>query len=162
LRAKGGASDLVQETFIKAQNQFAGFRGETEAEWRGWLRQILRNNLVDFSRQYRESAKRGVDREVGLAGTGSTPGIGAALPAGDTSPSGQVMAQETAAQLERVLAALPEEYRQAIQYRYQAGHSFEEIGRLMNLTPNAARKLWLRAIQKLREGLGHAGTDSQQ
>jgi RNA polymerase sigma-70 factor (ECF subfamily) len=32
LRAKGGASDLVQETFLEAQRDFARFRGDSEAE----------------------------------------------------------------------------------------------------------------------------------
>jgi RNA polymerase sigma-70 factor (ECF subfamily) len=162
LRAKGGASDLVQETFLKAQGQFASFRGTTEAEWRGWLRQILRNNLADFSRGFRDSAKRCVDREVGLAGTGSAPGLGAALPAEETSPSQHVLALELAAQLEQALAGLPEEYRRVLQYRYQEQRSFEEIAGLMQVTPNAARKLWLRAIQKLRQGLDQPGADTHE
>src|ERR1700751_3723750 len=58
LRAKGGASDLVQQTFLEAQRDFADFRGETEAELLGWLRQILLHNLASFARKFRETAKR--------------------------------------------------------------------------------------------------------
>ena len=32
LRAKGGASDLVQEAFLEAHKDFARFQGETEAD----------------------------------------------------------------------------------------------------------------------------------
>ena len=60
LNAKGGASDLVQETFLEAQRDLAGFHGSSEAEWRGWLRQMLVHNLANFVRRYRDTDKRKV------------------------------------------------------------------------------------------------------
>ena len=66
LRPKGGASDLVQETFLEAQRDFAGFRGRSQPELRAWLRQILRNNLANFHRRFRDADKRRLDREVSL------------------------------------------------------------------------------------------------
>src|SRR5262245_28352327 len=65
LRAKGGASDLVQETFLEAQRDFGRFEGTSEAELRGWLRRMLLNNLGHFTRRYR-THKRAAGREVGL------------------------------------------------------------------------------------------------
>src|SRR5262249_14287737 len=41
LQAKGGASDLVQETFLDAQRDFDRFRGATEEELLAWLRRLL-------------------------------------------------------------------------------------------------------------------------
>src|SRR5205823_4133645 len=41
LQAKGGASDLVQETFLEAQSSFDRFHGSSEVELRAWLRQLL-------------------------------------------------------------------------------------------------------------------------
>ena len=38
VQAKGGASDLVQETFLEAQRDFARFQGNTEAELLPYLR----------------------------------------------------------------------------------------------------------------------------
>ena len=35
------------------------FAGRTEAEWLGWLRQILNHNAADFVRHYRGTAMRG-------------------------------------------------------------------------------------------------------
>src|SRR5262245_48250334 len=57
LKAKGGASDLVQETFLEAQRDFAGFQGSSEDEFRAWLRRLLLNNLANFARRYRETTK---------------------------------------------------------------------------------------------------------
>src|SRR5437667_11805139 len=60
LRAKGGASDLVQETFVKAHRHFAHFQGDSDVELRAWLRRLLLNNLADFRALYREAGKRQV------------------------------------------------------------------------------------------------------
>src|SRR4051794_37421346 len=53
LRAKGGASDLVQETFLEAQRDFPRFHGDSEAELLAWLRRLLLNNVANFTRSYR-------------------------------------------------------------------------------------------------------------
>src|SRR5262245_29910755 len=66
LRAKAGASDLVQETFLEAQRDFARFQGTSEAELLAWLRRLLLNNVANFTRRYRETAKRQTGREVPL------------------------------------------------------------------------------------------------
>src|SRR5437764_1298683 len=72
LRAKGGASDLVQETFMEAQRDFAQFQGTTEAELLAGLRRMLLNNVGNFARRYRGTDKRAVGREVGLPREGSS------------------------------------------------------------------------------------------
>src|SRR5215472_9511436 len=71
LYAKGGASDLVQETFLEAQRDFARFQGNSEGELLAWLRQILLNNVANFARRYRDTAKRAVGREVAVPGDDS-------------------------------------------------------------------------------------------
>src|SRR5580700_9060811 len=53
LRAKGGASDLVQETFLEAQRDFARFQGSSPEELRAWLRQVLLHNVGAFTRRFR-------------------------------------------------------------------------------------------------------------
>ncbi len=150
LHAKGGASDLVQDTFLKAQQHFGQFRGEGEADLKAWLRQLLLNNVADFTRMYRQTAKRRVGLEAALEGT-SGEGVAGRLAAETPSPSGEAIEQEQVRAVQQALARLPEDYRRVIVYRYQEERSFEEIGQLMNLSPNAARKLWLRAVKRLQQ-----------
>src|SRR4051794_35143216 len=69
LKAKLGGSDLVQETFLGAQRDLASFRGQSETEWRLWLRGILVHLLANHRRQYRSTGKRRIDCEVPLAAT---------------------------------------------------------------------------------------------
>jgi RNA polymerase sigma-70 factor (ECF subfamily) len=64
------------------------------------------------------------------------------------------MAHEQAQRLRQALELLPDDYRRVITLRYVEQCPFEEIGRLMQRTPNAARLLWLRAIEHVKHHLG--------
>jgi RNA polymerase sigma-70 factor (ECF subfamily) len=156
LQAKGGASDLVQQTFLEAQRDFAHFHGTSEAELLAWMRRLLLHNLADFTRSYRDTGKRqaGLERPLETDSTTNTPEGG--LADSTLTPSGQVMAREQDAALERAMQQLPEDYRRVLNWRYQEERSFEEIGELLQRTPNAARKLWLRAVERLRQELDKA------
>src|SRR5437762_1510840 len=125
LRAKGGASDLVQETFMEAQRDFSRFHGTTEAELLAWLRRLLLNNLANFARHH-NAGKRRIDREVTLAGGDESGAVSPQPAAGTPSPSGQVMADEQARQLQVAMTRLPEDYRRILTLRYQEERSFEE------------------------------------
>jgi RNA polymerase sigma-70 factor (ECF subfamily) len=51
------------------------------------------------------------------------------------------------------MSRLPEDYRRIILLRYQEGLTFEEIGKRLGRTENAVRKLWARAVERIREDL---------
>ena len=150
LRAKGGASDLVQETFLEAQNDFAQFKGNSEDELRAWLRQILLHNLANFTRRYRATAKRRLGREVALEVSGSSADREGGLTLDALSPSGLAMEEEQAQALRWALERLPDDYRQVILLHYQEQRPFEDIAPLMNRSYEAVRSLWARAIRRLR------------
>ena len=150
LRGKGGASDLVQETFLEAQKDFAHFQGNSEDELRAWLRQILLHNLANFTRRYRATAKRRLGREVALEVSGSSADREGGLTLDALSPSGLAMEEEQAQALRRALERLPDDYRQVILLHYQEQRPFEDIAPLMNRSYEAVRSLWARAIRRLR------------
>jgi RNA polymerase sigma-70 factor (ECF subfamily) len=153
-RAKGGASDLVQQTFLEAQRDFAAFQGTTQEALLAWMRRLLLNNLANFRRDYRRN-KREVTREVALLSGDSSRREGG-LRAGTPTPSTAAMRNEQAENLERALARLPEDYGRVIQLRYREERSFEEIAVLMQRSQNAVRKLWSRAIERLQQDLESA------
>src|SRR5436305_4796952 len=66
LQGKADPSDVVQEVLLKAHQGFDQFRGHTEAELAGWLRQILAHTLADLVRRYQATAARQVGRERSL------------------------------------------------------------------------------------------------
>jgi len=153
LQSKGGASDLVQETFLEARRDFGRFHGSTEAELLAWLRRLLLNNLSNFARRYRDTAKRSVRDEVSLDAfrTDTNPELGFAD--GNATPCDQAIEHEQLQLLKESVARLPEEYRQVILLWHQDELSFEEIGRRLNCAPNTARNKWLKGIKLLQEAL---------
>ena len=153
LQAKGGASDLVQETFLEAQRDFARFQGKTEAELLAWLRCLLLNNVANFARGYRETGKRQVSREVPLEPPDSSSVGEMGLSANTATPSMEAMAREKAEAVERALERLPEDYRRVITLRNQERREFDDIGLLMGRSADAARRLWSRAIERLQQEL---------
>ena len=91
--------------------------------------------------------------EVALGGDDSSEGPAGGLAANMPSPSGQAMEHEQDQALQAALGRLPEDYRRVITLRYQEQLAFEEIGRLLQRSPDAARKLWARAVERLHEEL---------
>lgn len=141
LRGKLGASDLVQETFLEAQRDFAQFQGTTEEELLGWLRRILVNNLLSACRRH-GTEKREMSREEVLR-----PDLADAGP----SPLAALLARETDAALCEALERLPTHYREVVLWRNYERQSFTDIGRRLNRSADSARKLWARAIELLQE-----------
>ncbi len=144
IKGKVGGSDLVQDTFLRAQSALAQFRGETWEEWLAWLRSILRNELTDTSRHYQGTEKRCVKLEVPLGQ--APPNL---LAAKEESPSAVAVATERHKRLREAVAALPERQRQLIQWRNYELLPFDTIGKRLGKSAEAARKEWARAVEQL-------------
>jgi RNA polymerase sigma-70 factor, ECF subfamily len=147
LRAKAGASDMVQETLLVAARDFSAFEGQTPAHLRGWLQGIIRHKLLDQVRDFRGRGQRAVEREIPLD-------VHTERPTDSTAPLDRAIRREQLDALRVALERLPEAQREAIRLRNQEGLSFEEIARRLNRgTADAARMLWGRAVQALRASL---------
>jgi RNA polymerase sigma-70 factor, ECF subfamily len=145
LRAKANPSDLVHETLLEAYRDFAEFRGKSEGEWLAWLRQLLVRNLANFERRYFGTAMRRVQREVSLEDGADT------VPAPGPSPSSVVSASERERAVARQLEQLSEHHRLVILWHHRDGLPFDEIGRRLHRSADAARRLWCRAVDRLQE-----------
>ena len=121
-----------------------------------WLRRLLRNNLANFARRYRDTGKRHMSVEIPLDGGVPSSPPARTLIGGDSTPSAHAMANEQAEAVEKALQRLPDDYRQVILLRYREELAFEEISRIMGRSANAVEKLWLRAIERLRQELEHS------
>lgn len=153
LRAKGGASDIVQQTFMEAQHDFSRFAGNSEAELLAWLRKILLNNLANFRRHFAQTAKRSVNREVTIHPPDSQAAERSWLADGMSTPSIVMMAEEQESALLAALERLPEDYRLVLRLRYLEELAFDEVASRMNRTCNAVQKLFARAVEKLQDEL---------
>jgi RNA polymerase sigma-70 factor (ECF subfamily) len=151
LRAKVAPSDLVQETLLEAGRDFPHFQGSSEKDLLGWLRGILRNNLANVHRHF-EAEKRQVGREVSLAETPLSELGQRILDQADT-PSEQALARERDEQLEQAMQQLTEHYRQVLVWHTTDGLTFVQIAATLGSTPDAVRKLWVRAVEELARRL---------
>ena len=158
LIAKGGASDIVQDTYLEAHRDIDRFCGETDGQVRAWLRQILHHNVINFARRY-HAGKRVVGQEVSLDRPGDSDQRPYLFPSEDPTPSAEAIRNEEAVLVNQALARLAEKDRQILVWRNIENLSFETIAERIDGNPSQARKAWLRAIERLRgvlESLPHA------
>ena len=156
LRGKVDASDLVQETFLEAHQNFGRFRGTSEPELVRWLRQILAANLADLLRRYLGAQGRDVrlEREIEDAFDRSSVLLDRGLVAPTSSPSQQAARREQAVVLADALAELPDDYREVIVLRHLEGLTFPEIAARMRRSLDSVEKLWMRGLARLRQVMG--------
>ncbi|MCA8955761.1 MAG: sigma-70 family RNA polymerase sigma factor [Planctomycetes bacterium] len=143
LRAREGDSDIVQSVCREVLNDLGKLEYQGEARFRSWLFQAALRKIIDKHR-FHEMHKRDVRREE--------RGIdGGVLDCYQTlsSPSGQLMRQESADRFEAVFDSLPEDYREVITLSRIVGLPHAEIAQQMNRSVAAVRVLLHRAVAKL-------------
>ncbi len=122
------AEDAVQEAIFKAWRAFGRMRTENV---RAWFLKIVANQC----RQQRRSRWWTVLRQA-------EPPVGAAADSG--------MPMEDANELRRALAGLPHDQRLAVVLRYYLDLPFEEVGRVLGVSTQAAKSRVHRVLGRLR------------
>ncbi|REK18417.1 MAG: RNA polymerase subunit sigma-70 [Planctomycetota bacterium] len=145
LRRTMDASDLVQVTHTKAFEKARQFQGEQPAQYKAWLRRILKNTVLDALKkhgncperafvQFDESSSR---LENKLAGSGLTPSTLVAL-------------QEELDCMAELLAELPDDQQQALVLKYCLGWKVAEIAKEWDRSTAAVAGLLRRGLKQLR------------
>jgi RNA polymerase sigma-70 factor (ECF subfamily) len=152
LQGKVDASDVVQEAFLGAYRDFPQFRGQTEPEFLGWLRQILASLLANLVRHYQGTQRRDVrlERQLAVELAQSSQALDRGLVAPQSSPSQQAIRREQSVVLAEALGRLPEEWRELLILRHLEGLSFPEVAGRLGRTVDSVKKLWPRALASLR------------
>lgn len=159
LQGKVDPADLVQETFLEAHRDLGQFRGGTEKELVAWLRQILATNLANVIRHYYGTQRRDMNLERELVDelNQSSRVLDRGLVASQESPSQLASRREQAVLLADALRLLADDYREVIVLRHLEGLSFPEVSRRMGRTEDSVKKLWARALARLRRTLHPPG-----
>ncbi len=154
LRRRVDPSDIVQLTYLEAKRDLPAFRGETPAEFAGWLRGMLKNNVATAVTRHVTTQKRSIRREVDTSGS---PGNDSAaggwiqqLPGSTTSPSGVAIRAEAVMALLEAMHELPETQAEAIRLRYMEGLPLAEIVERLGKSDTAVAGLLKRGLKKLR------------
>src|SRR5262245_32576854 len=152
LRGLLDPSDLVQQTLLKAHQNWDQHRGATDAQRAAWLRAILAHELADAVRKV---DRRGEDRRLSLEAAleGSSVRLERWLQSDSTSPSGRAARQEQFLRLAEALARLPEDQRMALELHHLQGLPVQEVGRRIGRTTAAVAGLLRLGLASLREQL---------
>jgi RNA polymerase sigma-70 factor, ECF subfamily len=152
IQGKVAASDLVQETFLQAQQVFGRFEGTSREELLAWLKRILEFKIAQATRTFAATEMRAVSCELPIHVVEPKLGTDRRRPQ-EPSPDSAVQTSEKRERLRKALDRLPPDYRLAIELRNLQQRSFAEVGKALNRSAGAARMVWVRAVAQLETEL---------
>jgi RNA polymerase sigma-70 factor (ECF subfamily) len=148
-RSAGDADDIVQEAMLRAFRGFDGLRG---ADVKPWLLTIVRNVFLSAVPRARRKLEPLPDEGEGER----------ALVDGTPDPERTAIGADYSRKLGHVIAALPEEFREALTMREMEDMSYRDIAQATGVPIGTvmSRLARARALLKERwlsdvEGVGH-------
>jgi RNA polymerase sigma-70 factor (ECF subfamily) len=149
LLARADSSDVLQETQLEAYSRIDDYLDRRPMPFRLWLLKNAYEQIRRVERQHLEAAKRTVDRQLPLPEK-STLRLAVS---GDT-PSSPAQRSEVAARVRTALAKLSEQDRELVMLRNFEDLSNNDVAILFEISPDAARKRYRRALLRLQDLLG--------
>lgn len=146
VRDPDAAADLVQDAFIRGYTRLASCH--EPAHFGTWLFTIMRNRCTDYLREHR---RRDVPLDPEAPFASSRGG-----------PAEELDRAETAAEVTRALATLPEPQREAFLLKHVEGLSYDEMSGMLGLGVSALKMRVARAREGIRaalSGLGYGGDE---
>ena len=139
------AEDVVQESFLRAYKQLDKF--DDRASFGTWLYRIVTNCSLDLVR----ARKRRSEHIAPAEDLDYDPMQD--LPAHNPSPERAALSGELRERVEEAMQELSETERVAFVLRHYEGMRIEEVSRILECQPGAAKHSVFRAVQKLRRAL---------
>jgi RNA polymerase sigma-70 factor (ECF subfamily) len=136
------ARDVAQSAFVKSFGSLSSYN--PRYKFFSWLYRIAINESLNFV----DKRNRRVGPEAGWA----APAIG---------PEVQLEASELNAKIEKALLSLDGRQRALIALSVD-GHSYKEIGLMLDLSEKKVKSKMFAARQKLRDLLGHEGRPAHE
>ena len=158
LRGKLDASDVVQQTMLRAYSASGSLRNSQPEVLVAWLRRILASTLADMVKHY-ERDKRDVALERSLEADldRSASGFASWLAADQTSPSRKAERNEELLRLVDALAELPETMREVVVLKHCQNWTLQQIADRIGRTVPAVASLLRRGLEELRHHLDAGG-----
>ena len=137
------ARDVVQETFVKLQNEN---REELDNAPAKWLFTVCRNRALNVCRKERRMLYL---EEATLE----------ASPATDAGPVEQLEQKEAGGFLLRIVGTLPPRQQEVLQLKFQNDLSYQEISEITKLSVSNVGVIIHNALRTLRQRYGEASRD---
>ncbi len=156
LRRHVDSSDIAQQTLLTANRSLVSFRGHCEGEFVNWLKAFVSSTVRDEVQKWNRRA-RIVSIEAPTNGWfyDSAARLLQVLVATTEAPSLKLEREEFDLRLAQALEELPEDEREAIEWRYCEHRTFRyaEIAEFMDRSPSAVKRAIVRGLPKLRRRL---------
>jgi RNA polymerase sigma-70 factor (ECF subfamily) len=143
------AEDVVQESMLRAYKQLGRF--DERAGFGTWLYRIATNCSLDVMRSRKRRSQDQAPAAGGDSGETENPVMTVASPA--PNPERMALSGEVRQRLTTAMEALSTAERSAFVLRHFEGMCIEEISRVLECQPGAAKHSVFRAVQKLRRAL---------
>jgi len=150
-RKRVDASDMVQETLLKAWRDRDQFRGRTREELLAWLRTILAHTIANARRDNRRlHCDYRLERSLEESIHGSSRRVLDWLTAKAPTASSQFVRVEFLERVAAAVEALPPPQREAVILRHWQGLPLQEIAAQMGRSSGAVAALIHRGVEKVR------------
>lgn len=146
VRDKEVASDLVQETFMKAFSSLKSYR--SEFRFSTWLYKIAANSSIDFLRKKRIQALS-LDNPIKT----NDGEVAIEVPDYSHHPEEELVRRERAVSIKEAIDGLPEKYRRVIIARHREEKSYEDIATELGLPVGTVKARIFRARELLKKRL---------
>jgi RNA polymerase sigma-70 factor, ECF subfamily len=147
-RNPADASDLVQETFVKAFAAFRQFRQGTNLK--AWLYRILTNTFINTYRKNQRNPYQGTIDELEDWQLGGAESVTQSISA--RSAEADAIDHLPSSAVKDALQAIPEDFRMAVYFADVEGFSYQEIADIMK-TPVGTVMSRLHRGRRLLRGL---------
>ncbi len=143
------AADITQEAFLRVFARLDDLGGR-EVNLAAYLHRTARNLVYDRSAdRARETPSDGLERAAG------------ADPSLEADPQLSALIADQGSAVRAANARLPERHRLALALRELEGMGYEDIGRVLDITPGAVAQLLVRARTALRRELRLGQVDAE-
>ena len=137
------AEDLFQETFIKAVRVIDSGRYSDSGKFLAWILRIAHNQVIDHFRAQKQG------RVVSESNAGYD--VRGTLRFAERSVEEDIISEQIAADIRKLVDRLPDEQREVVKMRYYADLSFKEIAEQTGVSINTALGRMRYALINIRK-----------
>ena len=152
LGSTADADDVVQEAFVTAYRKLSSFRAESS--FRTWLLSIAWRKALDRRKSITRWLRTTVTHE---RFSDDAPGVVESLPSPERSHEDRLAADELHRTLKQLIATLPRKLRDALLLAGSGDHSYDEIGRMLDIPVGTVKWRVSEARRVLKRKLAALG-----
>lgn len=161
LKGRLDASDVIQDTLVEAARTLDRFLAEPSLPVYLWLRHLANEKLIEAHRRHLGAQKRDASRDLsihGVALNATSEAVAIELICQTTSPDEAAIKEDRKQRLTLALDKMDPLDKEILTLKHFEQLSNREVAELLDISYEAAKKRYFRAIHKLQRLLGEDDT----